>query len=29
MVAAGLVQRGELVVDHVRLNILAKREVAA
>ncbi len=29
MVAARLAQRGELVVDYVRLNILAKREVAA
>ena len=29
MVAARLTQRGELVVDYVRLNILAKREVAA
>jgi trans-aconitate 2-methyltransferase len=28
MVAARLAQRGELVVDYVRLNILAKREVA-
>jgi hypothetical protein len=27
MVAARLVQRGELVVDYVRLNILAKCEV--
>lgn len=29
MLAAQLAQRGELVVDYVRLNILAKREVAA
>jgi hypothetical protein len=29
MLAARLAQRGELVVDYVRLNILAKREVAA
>ena len=29
MVAARLAQRGELVVHYVRLNILAKREVAA
>jgi hypothetical protein len=29
MVAARFAQRGELVVDYVRLNILAKREVAA
>ena len=29
MVAARLAHRGELVVDYVRLNILAKREVAA
>jgi hypothetical protein len=29
MVAARLAQRGELVVDYVRLNFLAKREVAA
>jgi trans-aconitate 2-methyltransferase len=29
MLAAQLEQRGELVVDYVRLNILAKREVAA
>ena len=28
MLAARLAQRGELVVDYVRLNILAKREVA-
>jgi hypothetical protein len=28
MVAARLAQRGELVVDYVRLNILATREVA-
>lgn len=28
-VASRLAQRGELVVDYVRLNILAKREVAA
>jgi trans-aconitate 2-methyltransferase len=29
MVAARLLHRGGLVVDYVRLNILAKREVAA
>jgi trans-aconitate 2-methyltransferase len=29
MVAARLAHRGELVVDYVRLNNLAKREVAA
>lgn len=29
MLAAQLAQRGALVVDYVRLNILAKREVAA
>ena len=29
MVAARLAHRGELIVDYVRLNILAKREVAA
>ena len=29
MLAAQLAQRGELVVDYVRLNIPAKREVAA
>jgi hypothetical protein len=29
MVAARLAQRGELVMHYVRLNILAKREVAA
>jgi hypothetical protein len=29
MLAAQLAQRGELVVDYVRLNILAKHEVAA
>ena len=29
MVAALLAQRGELVMHYVRLNILAKREVAA
>ncbi len=29
MLAARLEQRGELVVDYVRLNFLAKREVAA
>jgi hypothetical protein len=29
MVAARLAHRGELVVGYVRLNILAKREVAA
>jgi len=28
-VAARLAQRGELVVDYLRLNILAKREVTA
>ncbi len=28
MVAARLAHRGELVVDYVRLNVLAKREVA-
>jgi hypothetical protein len=28
IVAARLAQRGELVVDYVRLNILVKREVA-
>jgi hypothetical protein len=28
IVAARLAQRGELVVDYVRLNMLAKREVA-
>ena len=28
MLAARLAQRGELLVDYVRLNILAKREVA-
>jgi hypothetical protein len=28
MLASRLAQRGELVVDFVRLNILAKREVA-
>jgi hypothetical protein len=29
MVAARLTHRGKLVVDYVRLNILAKREVGA
>jgi hypothetical protein len=29
MLAAQLAQRGEFVVDYVRLNILAKRDVAA
>jgi hypothetical protein len=29
MLATQLAQRGELVVDYVRLNILAKRDVAA
>jgi hypothetical protein len=29
IVAARLAQRGELVVDYLRLNILAKREVTA
>jgi trans-aconitate 2-methyltransferase len=29
MLAARLAQRGELVVDYLRLNILAKREVTA